>query len=265
MTREELYFQNSRCQHWVRKDVPMRKQGYFVVMSDSLDVYQSVESWTIVRRLRKGDVVQPAAMASQIDDEFGEQFVMQPILPSGAVEMKFLAWREASFHGMLNDTKNRAHKLKTDPLDLDGPALFAEMRTLKPLLRDLNLQDPWKGWKRGDCAAIHPTLEDQYGDLILDYCTIVGKGWVFGELEVKFKVGKEAQIVPGDHLYMITQQEACARRSRLSMGPEHARLMLEMNTRKPADLEKEALGGLKASALAAIAESKMKASLQEKD
>jgi hypothetical protein len=64
-------------------------KGGLMATKDDLIVFESPDSWTEVRRLKKGDIVYPADEVKVVN---GHE--MQPILPSGAVRGSFLSPQE---------------------------------------------------------------------------------------------------------------------------------------------------------------------------
>lgn len=60
----------------------------YVVIHDGLAVFESCESWRLLRRLKEGDTLEAAGEAQDV-----QGFKMLPIFPTGAVEMRGLGTR----------------------------------------------------------------------------------------------------------------------------------------------------------------------------
>jgi hypothetical protein len=118
----------------------------------------------------------------------------------------------------LEETRQRSKRLHTDPLDLEGPGKFHEMRKLGAFTRELYMDDPMCGFKRGDIASVQPgDNQEEYGDRALsdDFCFVVGKGWERGYIEVKFYSDKQVAAVKAEHLVKLTKGEMMTRKFRL--------------------------------------------------
>jgi hypothetical protein len=126
-----------------------------------------------------------------------------------------------SFQQLMDDARARSKRLHKDQLDIEGRTKFYAYRTARPFERTLRQEDPWQGFERGELAALEPDEEDEYGSLVYDYCTIMGKAWEFGYLEVRFHIDKQVATVKTDHLVKIDETEANKRKVRASMNAKY--------------------------------------------
>lgn len=122
-----------------------------------------------------------------------------------------------SFGRQLEETRRRSKRLHTDPMDLDGPGKFHEMRKAVEYTRELDMDDPMGGFRTGDTAALKPEgNEEEYfrNRADFDFCVVVGKAWERGFIEVKFHSDNQVATVKPQHLVKIDRPDIMARKLR---------------------------------------------------
>ncbi|CAK0828400.1 unnamed protein product [Prorocentrum cordatum] len=137
--------------------------------------------------------------------------------PSGVIEA---SQDSTSFLDHVEDARRRSKRLHTDPLDMEGPETFYETRKAMAYTRDLKIDDPMGGFKRGDTAALK--LEGGQEEHVSnrgdsDFCVVLGKVWEPGHIEVKFYSDNQVAVVKPEHLVKIDRADVKARKLRLRM------------------------------------------------